>query len=60
MNNYMSTQDVEKIVKEYLRDNLRIHIEQDSRWSNSESKNIDVTVRLGNDVICKNEFDIYI
>ena len=60
MDNYLSDRDIQNVVREYLRDNMRIHIEQDSKFSNSESKNIDVTVTLEDEVICKTEFDIYI
>ena len=57
---YRSDRDIQNVVREYLRDNMRIHIEQDSKFSNSESKNIDVIVTIEDEVICKTEFDIYI
>lgn len=56
--NYLSDRDIQNVVREYLRDNMRIHIEQDSKFSNSESKNIDVVISLEDEVICKTEFDI--
>jgi len=56
---YRSDRDIQNVIREYLKEHMSIKIEQDFKFSNSESKNIDVIVTIENEVIYKTDFNIY-